>query len=157
MKAVKRPGSLYFSADLMTLSQAARKPGDPGRNLSAFGNLPRENESMISSAALTPLSPPAWTRSYQRLPVGSASISGLPEKRAGKKPMLSEWSATTRKSSGRESLTLRPADAVTSSPRAKRYASSLSSRVPKAPASRDALVCRWVSPQKTRVGKLRPA
>ena len=40
--------------------------------------------------------------------------------RSGKKPMPSEWSATTRKSSGRESFTGCPLEAVTSSPRAKR-------------------------------------
>ena len=54
--------------------------------------------------------------SYQRRPVGSASIVGSPAKSCGKKPMLSEWSATTRKSSGRESFTRWPLEAVISSP-----------------------------------------
>ena len=82
--------------------------------------MPREKLSMISSAALTPSSPPVCTMSYQRRPVGSASISGLPAKSAGKKPILSEWSEMTRKSSGRDSFTRSPPDAVSSSPRAKR-------------------------------------
>ena len=110
---------------------------------------------MISSAALTPS--PDWTMSYHFLPVGSASMPGSPAKSRGKKPMLSEWSATTMKSSGRESFTRMPFEAVTSSPRAKRYASSRPRRLPKAPASIELPVWRWVSPQNTRVGKLRPA
>jgi len=75
---------------------------------------------MISSAAATPFSPPSWTISYQRFPVGSATMSGFPAKRSGKKPMLSEWSEMARKSSGRESFTRWPVEEVTSSPRAKR-------------------------------------
>jgi len=73
---------------------------------------------MISSAAWPPS--PDWIMSYHLRPVGSASSSGLPAIRSGKKPMLSEWSATTRKSSGRESFTGWPLEAVTWSPRAKR-------------------------------------
>ena len=73
---------------------------------------------MIWMAASAP--PPDWTRSYHWRPVGSASISGLPANRSGKKPMLSEWSATTRKSSGRESFTGCPLEAVSCSPLAKR-------------------------------------
>ena len=67
--------------------------------------------------ASTPCSPPAWTMSYQRRPVGSASISGSPANSRGKKPMLSEWSATTRKSSGRdEPHGLAASTEITSSP-----------------------------------------
>jgi hypothetical protein len=73
---------------------------------------------MISMAASGPLPDPIM--SYHRRPVGSASTSGLPANRSGKKPMLSEWSATTMKSSGRDSFTRWPLDAVTSSPLAKR-------------------------------------
>ena len=73
---------------------------------------------MISSAAWAPL--PDMIRSYHCLPVGSARISGLPANRSGKKPMLSEWSATTRKSRGRDSFTGWPLEAVISSPRARR-------------------------------------
>ena len=43
------------------------------------------------------------------LPVGSARSSGFSANRSGKNPMLSEWSATTRKSSGRESFAFCPA------------------------------------------------
>ena len=73
---------------------------------------------MISIAASEPL--PALIMSYHLRPVGSARISGLPAKRSGKKPMLSEWSATTRKSSGRDSFTGCPLEAVISSPWASR-------------------------------------
>ena len=84
----------------------------------ALGNFPSPKAAMISSAASAPL--PEWIMSYQRRPFGLASSSGFPAIRSGKNPMLSEWSATTRKSSGRESLAGWPLDAVTSSPRAKR-------------------------------------
>ncbi len=73
---------------------------------------------MISSAAFAPW--PDITMSYQARPCGTASSSGLPFRKSGKKPMLSEWSATTRKSSGRDSLAGWPLEAVTCSPRAKR-------------------------------------
>ena len=73
---------------------------------------------MISMAAAAPW--PDWIMSYHLRPVGLARSSGLPAIRSGKKPMLSEWSATTRKSSGRDSFAGWPLDAVTSSPRAKR-------------------------------------
>ena len=43
---------------------------------------------MISIAASAPL--PAWIMSYQRRPVGSASIFGSPANSWGKNPMLSE-------------------------------------------------------------------
>ena len=84
----------------------------------SLGNVPRENLSMMSSAAFTPS--PDWIMSYQRRPVGSASMCGFPAKRSGKNPMLSEWSVMARKSSGRESRTRMPVDEVTSSPRPKR-------------------------------------
>ena len=48
-------------------------------------------------------------------------------------------------------------DAVICSPRAKRYASRGPSRAPKAPASIENEVCRWVSPKNGRVGKSRSA
>ena len=57
---------------------------------------------MMSIAASAPL--PDWIMSYHFLPCGSASTSGSPAKSSGKKPMPSEWSATTRKSSGRDEL-----------------------------------------------------
>jgi hypothetical protein len=69
--------------------------------------------------------------------------------------MLSEWSATTRKSSGRESLTGCLEELMTCSPLAKRYASLGVSRAPNAPASIENAVCRCVSPKKGRVGKSR--
>ena len=54
----------------------------------SFGNVPCEKATMISIAASAPL--PDWIMSYHFRPVGSASSSGLPAKRSGKKPMLSE-------------------------------------------------------------------
>ena len=74
----------------------------------------------------------------------------------GIRPYISAWSEITRKSSGRESLARRPPVEVTSSPRAKRKASSWPSRFI-VPASTEIAVCRWVSPNSGRVGKLRPA
>ena len=110
---------------------------------------------MISIAASAPL--PLCTMSYHFRPVGFARIFGSPLNRSGKNPMLSEWSATTRKSSGRESFTGCFDDAVISCPLAKRYASRGPSRQPNAPASIEKPVCRCVSPKNGRVGKLRPA
>ncbi len=49
---------------------------------------------------------PDLIMSYHFRPVGSASKAGSPAISCGKKPMLSEWSATTRKSSGRDSFTV---------------------------------------------------
>jgi hypothetical protein len=61
-----------------------------GETKISFGNVPLENASMISSAALTPSWPPALTISFQRSPVGCASMAGSPASSFGKKPMLSE-------------------------------------------------------------------
>jgi hypothetical protein len=72
------------------------------------------------SSMTTPTPWPSWIMSYQRRPVGSAIIAGSPEASSEKKPIWSEWSATTRKSSGRDSWTGRPVELVTCSPRAKR-------------------------------------
>ena len=157
IKAVNLPGSLYFSAAFIATSHAERKAGSPGLESRASGKVPCEKAMMISTAALTPSWPPACTISYHFLPVGSASISGSPPNNLGKKPILSEWSATTRKSSGLDNFTGTPVEAISSSPLANRYASSGSSLAPNAPASMDIPVCRCVSPQYTLVGKLRPA
>ena len=78
-------------------------------------------------------------------------ISGFPFSNCGMRPYISAWSEMTRKSRGRESLALRPCVVVTSSPRAKRKASSCPIRHI-VPASTETAVCRCVSPQKTRVG-----
>ena len=65
-------------------------------------NFPAPKAVMISIAAAAPW--PVWIMSYHLRPSGSASSSGLPASRSGKKPILSEWSVTTRKSSGRDSF-----------------------------------------------------
>jgi hypothetical protein len=117
----------------------------PGKYMSSFGNVPWENWTTMSIAASAPF--PACTRSYHFLPVGFARIFASPLKRSGKNPMLSEWSATTRKSSGRDSLTGCFEDAVISWPLAKRYASRGPSVQPNAPASIEKPVCRCVSPK----------
>ena len=85
--------------------------------------------------------------SYQRRPVGSASRSGLPPSSFGKKPMLSEWSATTRKSSGRDSLARLAVDDVTSSPLRESIGVLGPEAAPKAPASKENPVWRCVSPK----------
>ena len=59
----------------------------PGKYMRSFGKVPCEKATMISIAA-APL--PDWIMSYHLRPVGSASRSGLPANRSGKKPMLSE-------------------------------------------------------------------
>lgn len=82
------------------------------------GNLDWPKLRMMSIAASAPW--PPLICSYQRLPCSVASNVGSPLISIGKKPMPSEWSATTRKSSGRESRTGWPVFEVISSPRAKR-------------------------------------
>ena len=79
-------------------------------------------------------------------------MSGVPAKMSGKNPKPSEWSVTTRKSSGRDSFTFWPVDDTISLPLAKTYASRGESRAPNAPASIEYEVCRWVSPKYGRVG-----
>ena len=86
--------------------------------MSASGKVPWQNATMIWTAASAPC--PDCIMSYHLRPVGSASSSGLPAIRSGKNPMLSEWSATTRKSSGRDSFTGCPDEAMSSSPLASR-------------------------------------
>ena len=113
MNAVKWPGSLYSSAVSTTFCHMFLYRGLSGRYIIASGNSPCENMLMISSATLTPS--PELIRSYQSLPVGSARRSGFPASRSGKNPMLSEWSATTSQSSGRDSFTGTPVEAMTSS------------------------------------------
>ena len=51
---------------------------------------------------------------------GSEMNAGLPSCTWNMSPRPSAWSATTRKSSGRESFTGMPVEETTSSPRAKR-------------------------------------
>ena len=121
----------------------------------AFEIVPVPKFRMMSSAASAPC--PEWIISFHFRPCGSAMIVGSPPTMSGKKPKPSEWSATTRKSSGRESFTGCPLFDVTSSPRANRKASAGPRRAPKAPASIEKEVWRCVSPKKGRVGKFRPA
>ena len=117
MKAVNRPGSLYRSAAATALSHTGRTICG---SFGSQGNSPREKESIISSAAATAVWPPSSTMPFQRRPSSLAIISGSPAISIGKKPMPSEWSEITRKSSGRPSLTRSPVAETTSSPRAKR-------------------------------------
>ena len=116
----------------------------------AFEIVPVPKLRMMSIAAAAPW--PDASMSCHFFPCGSAMMSGAPPTSSGKKPKPSEWSATTRKSSGRESFTGCPVFEVTSSPRANRNASGGPSRAPKAPASIENAVCRCVSPKKGRVG-----
>ena len=120
-----------------------------------FGIKPLPKLVMMSRAACAPF--PELISSYHFRPCGVASRPASPPVSCGKKPMPSEWSATTMKSSGRESFARCPLEAITSSPLAKRYASLGPSRAPNAPASIEYEVCVCVSPKYGRVGKLRPA
>ena len=86
-------------------------------------------------------------RSCQRFRVGSAMKAGLPLNSSRPVPMPSEWSDTTRKSSGRSSWASTPLEERTFSPRAKRRASSGVRREPNRMASVEFMVWRWVSPQ----------
>jgi hypothetical protein len=90
----------------------------PGLDFRASGNVPCEKATIISTAASAPW--PFWIISNHLRPVGSVRSAGSPARRRGKNPMLSEWSATTRKSSGRDSFAGWPDDATISSPLAKR-------------------------------------
>ena len=112
--------------------------------------VPAPKLRMMSIAASAPL--PEVIMSCHFRPCGSAMMAGSPPTISGKKPKPSEWSATTRKSSGRESFTGCPVFEVTCSPRANRKASGGPSRAPKAPASIENAVCRCVSPKNGRVG-----
>ena len=67
-------------------------------------------------------------------PASVASTLASPFKSAGMSPYISAWSATTRKSSGRDSRARCPLEAMTSSPLPKRSASTGPSRAPAAPA-----------------------
>ena len=62
----------------------------PGSDAMVSGNVPWEKPTIISTAASTAVLPPCWIMSYQRRPVGSASILRSPEISRGKNPMLSE-------------------------------------------------------------------
>ena len=73
------------------------------------------------------------------------SSVGAPAKKSGAKPILSEWSATTIKSRGRERRTFCPVFEVTSSPLAKRYPSAGISVAPSIPASNEIAVCNCFS------------
>ena len=75
----------------------------PGTGKIAFEIVPAPKFRMMSRAASAPW--PEAIMSCHLRPCGSAMIAGSPPKMSGKKPMPSEWSATTRKSSGRDSLT----------------------------------------------------
>ncbi len=97
---------------------------------------------MMSIVALSAVSPPAFTRWFQSLTVGSLNSDALPATISFIAPIPSEWSATTSQSRGRESLTLSPCDVVTSSPRANRNASSGPNVAPKARASSELDVWR---------------
>ena len=85
-----------------------------------FGSLLSERAMMISCAAARPESPPLLIISLQRLVTGSPSRAGFPLAISTIVPIASEWSATTRKSSGRDRRAFWPVEVVTSSPRAKR-------------------------------------
>jgi hypothetical protein len=154
MSVVKRPGSLYFSA--ISVLRFHTEPANlgsiigPGRLLVAW-------PLMISITAAVDSLGPCFIMSAHFLSVGSASSSALPSLSSVMMPMPSEWSVTATQSSGALSLTGCPLVETTSSPRAKRVASSGPSVVPKPPASTDHEVCTCSSPQYGRSGYLRPA
>ena len=87
MKAVKRPGSLYASADLIVSIQALRYAAVPGIG-KPFGSWPLPKLTMMSIAASAPCPPRIW--SYHLRPCGVPSSSGSPLISCGKKPMPSE-------------------------------------------------------------------
>ena len=148
LKAVNFPGSLYFVATPVTYSHTERLILSL---LYSSCRLPMLRKT--SSATWLPSDPPFFILSYQPLPTSVASKSGSALLSKSARPRYSAWSDTTRKSSGLLSLARRPELDVTSSPRAKRYASSGPSLVPIRPSSNERRVWLCVSPQKTRLGK----
>ena len=100
----------------------------PSTSVSLVSTLPetgpwtraRKRPFSVRNETATPCSPPVCTMLCQRRPFGSARISGSPAISRGKRPMASEWSATTRKSSGRERRTGCRVAEITSPPLAKR-------------------------------------
>ena len=149
MKAVKRPGWLYFSMMSTVFSQAEVVHFG---SIITLGSFCAACALMASREASSPSLPPLAIMSCQRLTVGSASISGLPACTSLIVPMPSEWSATATQSSARCSLAGWPPEALTSSPIAKRTASSGPSVVPASPASADQPVCTCWSPHSSLSG-----
>ena len=145
MNAVNRPGSSYFSAASISRCQIVRAISGL-----SIGSLFFETASPIQSWKAS-LRFPAFTRSWTLRPNSLFSSSGFDSSIIGARPRFSAWSDTTRKSSGRTSRTGCPVLDTTSSPRAKRNASSGSRVFPIIPASVEYEVCRCVSPQKTSV------
>ena len=144
MNAVKRPGSLYFSAIAVFFSQT---------DLANFGSMTSGGSFLLAWALISSMVAaiasfgPAPYMSCQRLSVGSAIISGLPPLISEMTPMPSEWSVMAIQSRGCPSFTGWPVVEMTSSPRANRVASSGPSVAPEPPASADHAVCTCWSPK----------
>ena len=144
MRAVKRPGSLYFSAIALFLDH---------RDIANLGSVIGPGSFLVACAWMSSMTAalasagPLANMSCHFLSVGSFINSGLPALISVITPIMSEWSATATQSSGVPSLTGCPLLAVTSSPRAKRVASSGPSVVPKPPASIDHAVWTCSSPK----------
>ena len=149
MKAVKRPGSLYFSAMAVFFTHTER--ANLGSMISA-GSFLLACAAISSITAALAWTGPAAIMSCQRLMVGSAIISGLPPLISLITPMPSEWSVIATQSSGCPSFTGWPLVETTSSPRANRVASSGVSVVPVPPASTDQAVWTCWSPKYGRSG-----
>ena len=124
--------------------------------LSISGSSPASDATISMAVVNTRCVSPDISSPYHARPTSLDSTSGSPASSCGISPYISAWSEITRKSSGFDSLARSPCVVVTSSPRAKRKASSWLSRFI-VPASTDTIVCRCVSPHSTRTGKLRPA
>src|SRR3954465_4289011 len=132
MNAVKRPGSLYFSAIVVVFAQTLL--ANRG-SVAIGGNFLFACAATSSITAFFASTGPPLNISRHRLSVGSAIISGLPPLISVIMPIMSEWSVMATQSSGCPSFTGWPLVEVTSSPRANRVASSGPSVAPLPPAS----------------------
>ena len=105
MKAVKRPGSLYFSMIALFFSQA---------DFANFGSMMLAGSRLLDWALISSIvaaaacSGPASIMSRHFFCSGSAMSSGLPALISGIAPMPSEWSVTAIQSSGREASPVGP-------------------------------------------------
>ena len=125
MKAVNWPGLLYASAALRSIVPGGAIGRRARQSMRApAGNVPFEKLSITSIATFTASCPPFWIMSYQRLPVGSARYVGIAREQLREEAHVVGVVGHHDEVERARELPRMPFDAVTSSPRAKRYASA---------------------------------
>ena len=122
MIALNLPGSLNFSAVAVYCSHTDFMIGPTTLgSLNVLGSVPLPWRTTMSLAVAALSSGVPLLRVLAHCAASGSDVSpGLPSWSWNIRPRPSAWSATTRKSSGRESFTGMPVEETTSSPRAKR-------------------------------------